>query len=162
MKPHVLLTVDSKKWLKKITSVFNRELLWGWDRGGTIKIVWKIPKSELSENRKMFALTLKWLRWRLINIYFEPHWKYNVFKQRTLCFEARNLTKFFFYLIGKILSENQEKNTIFSPFTYDFLGAKNRFGEQFFFSPWLGVMLTWIPSPTMSPFFMADEKKVWK
>ena len=59
MKPHVLLTVDSKKWLKKNTSVFNREPLWGWDRGGTIKIVWKIPKSELSENRKIFALTLK-------------------------------------------------------------------------------------------------------
>ena len=72
------------------------------------------------------------------------------------------LQKINFFQIGKILSENQEKNKIFSPFTYDFLGAKNRFGEQFFFSPWLGVILTLILSPTKSPFFMADEKKVWE
>ena len=59
MKPHVLRIDNDKKPLKTMTSILTRKTLLGWDRGGTIKIVWKIPKSELSENRKMFALTLK-------------------------------------------------------------------------------------------------------
>ena len=72
------------------------------------------------------------------------------------------LQKINFFQIGKILSENQEKNTIFSPFTYDFRGAKNRFEEQFFFSPWLEVILTCILTLSMSPFFMPQGKKLQK
>ena len=79
-------------------------------------------------------------------------------------FVLRHVTlwKIIFFRRVKYCPKIMKKNTIFSPFTFDSHGAKICFREQFSFSPWLAGILTWMPSPFLSPFFMPQDKKIMK